>query len=286
MSIFKTYYALTKPGIIYGNAINTSAGFFLASAKHVEWLTLPAVLVGSSLVIASGCVLNNYIDRDIDNHMPRTKKRALVRGDVSGRSALIFGAILGAAGFTELSIFTNWLTVGVGLLGYFFYVVMYSLWWKRRSSFGTIVGSVSGAVPPVAGYVAVTNHLDAAAVLLFAILVLWQMPHFYAIAMYRRDEYAAAKVPVLSVTRGMARTRRSILVYIACFTVACAMLTVLGYTGYIYLGVMLLVGLAWLGKGMCIWRLSNQAWGRKMFLFSLTVTLATALLLSIGARLP
>jgi protoheme IX farnesyltransferase len=287
--LFKTYYQLTKPGIIYGNAINTAAGFFLGAGlvHHFYTWTLLAVLAGSSLVIASGCVFNNYIDRGIDHKMARTKKRALVSGTISGPSALIYASILGVAGFAALALYTNWLTVGVGAVGYFFYIVMYSLWWKRKSMFGTIVGSVSGAVPPVAGYTAVTGHFDAAAAILFFILVFWQMPHFYAIAMYRRDEYAAAGVPVLPVKKGMHYAKIQIVLYIVAFIITASLLTVLGYTGYIYLAVMVVLGLAWLRQGLRTFHSGDdKRWGRKMFFFSLIVTLGTAAMLSTGALLP
>ena len=194
----KDYYYLIKPGIIYGNAINTAAGFFLAAKGNIDFLLLLKTLGGSSLIIASACVFNNYIDRDIDSKMTRTKNRTLVRGAVPDPIALLYGSLLGVIGFGVLIIYTNVLTVLVGATGMFFYVVMYSIW-KRRSPYGTLVGSISGAVPPVAGYSAVTNSLDVGALILFLVLVFWQMPHFYAIAIRRREEYKEAGIPVLPV---------------------------------------------------------------------------------------
>src|SRR5665213_109625 len=127
----KAYYQLVKPGIVYANAMAAAAGFFLASRGHVVLLRLVAVLVGTSLVVAAGCVFNNYIDREIDKKMKRTKKRALVSGLVSGRKALLYGVVLVLVGFAALVSGTNWQTVGVGLLGLIFYVVVYSFG-KRR----------------------------------------------------------------------------------------------------------------------------------------------------------
>ncbi|MET0779334.1 MAG: heme o synthase [Candidatus Saccharimonadales bacterium] len=286
--MFKKYYRLTKPGIIYGNALNTAAGFFFAASyyRHFDLWTLLAVLAGSSLVIASGCVVNNYIDRGIDVKMERTKKRALVQGTISGQTALIYGGILGVIGFTILALYTNWLTVGIGAVGYFFYVVMYSVF-KRRSVFGTLIGAVSGAVPPLAGYVAVTNSLDSAAITVFLILVFWQMPHFYAIAIYRLKDYKAAGIPVWPAKKGIPSTKIQMVAYIIAFTVTAASLTLFGYTGLTYLGVVLGLGMAWLLRALEGFNaVDNTAWARKMFFFSLIVTLVMCAILSVGPLLP
>jgi protoheme IX farnesyltransferase len=286
--MFKTYYRLTKPGIIYGNAINIIAGFFLASTYFgtFRWQTLVAVIVGSSLVIGSGCVVNNYIDRDIDRKMERTKKRALVQGTVLIESALLFAAFLGAGGFGVLAAFTNWLTVIVGAVGYVFYVVVYG-YAKRNTVYGTLVGSISGAVPPLAGYVAVSGKIDAGAVIVFLILVCWQMPHFYAIAMYRLKDYKAAGIPVWPVVKGMQSTKIQIMAFIIAFIAAAGALTVFGYTGYTYLGIVLGAGGAWLVRAMEGFKATDDAaWARKMFGFSLLVTLVMCVALSIGGLLP
>ncbi len=262
------------------------AGFLLASAGQVSFGLLGAMVVGLSLVIGSACVFNNYIDRDIDRKMERTQKRALVKGTISGRNALAFGTVLGLAGVMVLGVLTNLLTLGVALVGVLVYVVLYAIG-KRASVYGTLVGSVAGAVPPVVGYCAVTNQFDGGAIILFAILVLWQMPHFYAIAMYRLDDYAAASLPVLPVKAGLAATKRQILWYIAAFTVMVTALTVFGYTGYTYLIVATGLGLAWFVMG---WRglaaSDDKLWARKMFKFSLIVLMTWSVLISAESVLP
>jgi protoheme IX farnesyltransferase len=285
-SVVKTYYQLTKPGIIYGNLLSATAGFLLASRGHVSLGLLVATLVGTSLVIACGCVLNNYIDRHLDAKMARTKKRALASGQIAAAPAIAYGIILGLLGFVVLSLFTNALTVGVGATGLFFYLVVYGLA-KRRSTLGTVIGSVSGATPPVAGYVAVTGELDLAAGLLFLIMACWQMPHFYAIAMFRATDYAAAGLPVLPVKKGMRLTKMYILLYIAMFILAAGMLTFWSYTGFIYLGVVTVLGCWWFLKGLQGFRSQpHEAWGRKMFLFSLLVLMGLSFILSVDAFLP
>ena len=285
-ALIKEYYHLTKPGIIRGNLISTIAGFLLASKGQISVGLFVATLLGISLVIASACVFNNYIDRDIDHKMARTKKRALVSGAISGRHALIYASILGAGGELMLVIYTNWLTAVIALFGFAMYVVVYGIW-KRRSTLGTIVGSVSGATPPVIGYCAVTGRLDSAAVLLFLILVFWQMPHFFAIAMYRLKDYSAAGLPVLPVKKGIQTTKIQMLLYTLGFALFTVMLTALGYTGRVYLGVALAISISW--TVLCVqgFRVSDDLrWARQMFFFSLFALTLLCATISVDHFLP
>jgi protoheme IX farnesyltransferase len=269
--LFKTYYHLTKPGIIRGNAIPAIAGFFLASRGNVSYLLLLETLIGISLVIAGACVYNNYLDREIDKKMARTKNRAIALGLVSKRSALTYATVLGILGLAVLAVYTNWLTVAIGVLGLFFYVIVYGVA-KRRSVHGTLVGSISGALPPVAGYVAVANRIDAVAVTLFFILVFWQMPHFYAIATYRRKDYKAAGIPVLPVVKGLRTAKRDILLYTLAFGVAAVTLSFTAHTGLPYFLVALGLSLFWLLSGLRGFTAKDDdRWARKMFGISLLV---------------
>lgn len=286
--MIREYYYLTKPGIIYGNALTTFAGFLLAciTTRSFSVAVLAGVVAGTALVIASGCVFNNYIDRGIDHRMKRTSNRALVKGTIPAKYALIYATLLGIAGFAALALLTNWLVFAIGAAGFIDYVVLYG-YCKRRSVYGTIVGSISGATPPLAGYCAAANQLDAGGIIFFLILVCWQMPHFYAIAMYRAKDYASAGLPVLPVRWGMRAAKINIVLFIAAFVLACALLTVYGYTGYIYLVLMTAIGLVWLVKGTSGFGThDNEAWGKKMFLFSLVVNLSFCFLIPLGALLP
>ncbi len=277
--MIKHYYLLTKPGIIFGNLITTVGGFALASKGYFDiWLFL-ATFVGLAGVIASACVFNNYIDRESDKKMARTQNRALVKGLISGRNAIYFAIFLSLAGFSILILYTNLLATLVALVGFLFYVVLYSFG-KYLSVFGTAIGSIAGAVPPVVGYCAVTNQIDAGAILLFLILVLWQMPHFFSIAVYRFDDYVAASIPVLPVVRGMRTTKIRMLIYIIAFIPTTLLLTVFGYTGYAYLIVATLLGIAWLFLCIKGFKVDNdKLWARKMFLFSLvTITVLCPLI--------
>jgi len=291
-SKIKTYYSLTKPGVLYGNALTAAAGFLLASGiagVFNFWLFL-ALCIGSTLIIASACVLNNYLDQDIDSKMARTKKRALVQGEIKGKNAVWFSVILGAVGLLILMLFTNTLVVLVGVGGFLVYVVFYGMLSKRLSIHGTLVGSISGAAPILAGYVAVSNQFDIGAVLVFLILFLWQMPEFYSISIFRHDEYKAAGVPVMAVVKGIKNTKIQIYMYTAAFVTATLLLTAFGYTGYIYLVVMGLLGAYWLWLGAkgfeAKTKAANEKWARKMFRFSLVMVLTVSLMMSVGPLLP
>ena len=281
------YYSLTKPGVLYGNVLTAAAGFLLASRGQVDFPLFAALVFGTTLVIASACVLNNVLDRDIDTVMERTRKRATVTGSIGARNAVIFSVVLGVAGMAMLIAWTNWLVVLVGLGGFLVYVVLYGMLSKRLSIHGTLVGSISGAAPILAGYVAVSGVVDIGAVLAFLTVFLWQMPEFYSIAIYRHDEYARANVPVISVVRGIRNTKVQILVYTIAFVVATLLLPVFGYVGIVYTVVMGAVGAYWIWLGIVGIRATDDArWARKMFRFSLVIILALCLMVSVGPVLP
>jgi protoheme IX farnesyltransferase len=283
VQLVREYYQLTKPGIIYGNTFVAAGGFLLASHLHIYFWLLAATLLGTALVIASSCVFNNYLDREIDKKMARTKKRALVSGAISGRAALMYAVILGILGFGILLTYTNILTFLVGLIGMFAYVAVYGVG-KRKSIYGTIIGSISGALPPVAGYLAVRGHVDAGALIIFIILTCWQMPHFYGIAMYRLKDYQAAGIPVWPAVRGMDSTKKQMLLFIVLFIISSLALTLIGYTGIIYSIVMTSLGLWWLKVGIKGFSATDDTkWGRKMFLFSLIVIAVLPIAWALGS---
>lgn len=277
----KTYYLLTKPGIIMGNTITAAGGFALASRGNIDYRLFFATVLGLIFIIASACVFNNYADRGIDKKMKRTQNRALVKGLISGPNALFYATILGIVGVIILAIFTNYLALLTALLGFFVYVVLYTFW-KRKSVHGTVVGSISGAVPPVVGYVAVSGRLDRGAVLFFLILVLWQMPHFFSIAIYRFKDYVAASIPVLPVKKGMQKTKINMLLYIIAFIFAASTLTIFNYTGYIYLAVVLLLSSIWLWQAIKGFSTNDDdKWAKQMFRISLFVITGLCIMIPI-----
>ncbi len=239
------YLSLTKPGIIFGNLVTAIGGFYLVK-PHASFILLLFTLIGISLVIASGCIFNNYIDRDIDPLMERTKNRATALGLVSTRKLLLFGTVLGLCGFGVLFFFTNILATFIAFIGFFFYSVVYSLYFKRSSVYGTAIGSISGAVPPVVGYCAASNAFDTGAIILFFMLVAWQMPHSYAIAIYRLKDYIAAGIPVLPVKKSMRYTKISMLVYVIIFSIISLLPTFFSYSGIYYLSVSMVLNFYWI----------------------------------------
>lgn len=278
--MIRKYYLLAKPGIIFGNAVTALGGFALASKGHIDFLLLLMTLLGLSLIVGAGCVFNNYLDRLSDKKMARTKNRPLAKGTISIQNANIYGATLLILGSAILTAFTNLLSVTIALAGFVIYVLFYTIL-KHKTVYGTAIGSVAGAVPPVVGYVAVTNHLDLAALLLFLIVTLWQMPHFFAIAMYRIDDYVAASIPVLPIKKGNHATKIRMLFYISVFTVMAAMLVVFGYAGYSYLLATLILGAYWLWVGVKGFKaLNDKIWARKMFVSSLVVIMGLCAMIS------
>jgi len=278
------YYLMTKPGIILGNLITVAAGFLLASKGKIDVWLFVATLLGLAFIIASACVFNNYIDRQNDKKMKRTKNRALVTGLISGSNALVFATFLGVIGNLILFVYTNLLALIVADVGFFVYVVLYSLW-KCRTIYGTALGSIAGAVPPVVGYCAVSNHFDLGALILFAMLVLWQMPHFFSIAINHFDDYVAAAIPVLPVEKGMLRTKIHMVLYIVGFILAAVMLTFFNYTGYLYLIVATSMGLIWLGACIQGFKSDNdQLWGRQMFRLSLVLIALVCFIIPFDVR--
>lgn len=264
-----TYVSLTKPGIIAGNAITAVAGWALASRGNMNFWLLFAMLAGLSLIMASACVFNNCIDRSADGKMARTKNRAVVIGLISVPKALIFAAALGLLGIFILARYTHLVPLMVAMTGLFVYVVLYTLL-KYRTRHVTLIGAIAGAVPPVVGYTAVTHTLDLGAWLLFAIVFFWQMPHFFAIAIYRMEEYASAMIPVLPIKKGILATKVQMVIYAAAFLAAAVMLT--GYIGYVYLAVAAGLGLSWLWIAIQGFNaVDDKAWARKMFIYSLVV---------------
>lgn len=304
--MMKYYYELTKSGLVLGNLITVIAGFLLGTrilhgiigTLVINWWLLLATLLGIALVMASGCVFNNYIDRDIDTKMDRTKHRALVNKHISGRNAFIFAIVLGAIGFLILLLDTNLVAALAAVTGFIFYVFAYSLWGKRNSVYGTFIGAIAGATPPVVGYAAASGRIDAAAAILFLIMLAWQMPHFFAIAIRRHDDYAAAGIPVMPVKNGLRRTKFSMVIYIIEFILAASLLFIFGYTEAVYLTITLILGLVWLILGLRGFGISdrsgarddaahvsdaNKNWARQMFFLSLIVMMVLFITIAIGA---
>lgn len=261
---------LAKPGIIFSNLMTAFGGFWVAARWDVDWALLIFMIIGTTLVIGSGCVLNNYLDRDMDTKMARTQNRVLPTGKIDPNFVLWYGIIMGIIGMSVLWFLVTPLSALVGLLGLFFYVWIYTAWFKRTSVWSTVVGAISGAVPPVLGYCAVSEQIDAGALILFAILFLWQMPHFWALGIRRVEEYRAAGFPLLPVVRGSFVTKISMMRYVVLLVPTSALLYLYGYVGMIYLFAAIIMGIYW--AYLCLKGFNAKdevAWAKKTFIFSL-----------------
>lgn len=281
----QAYYRLTKPGIVYGNALMAIAGYFFGAAGNPSLSVFLAMLIGISAVIASACVYNNVIDRDIDAKMERTKERAMPSGRIPQVDALLFASFLLLIGLVLLVLGTNALTAFVALMGHLAYVVLYG-YAKRKTVHGTLIGTLSGSTPPVIGYVAATGTLDLTALLLFVVLAAWQMPHFYAIAIFRRDDYKQAGIPVLSVVSGMEATRRQIIIYVGVFIVSCVLLGLFSSLSLLSTLVLVLLGAYWLL--LCLTQAEDEPierWAGRQFGWSLRLLLFMCIILSLDSFL-
>ncbi|REK63674.1 MAG: protoheme IX farnesyltransferase [Cohnella sp.] len=272
--MLKDLVALTKPRIIRLNLFAAFGGFWVASRWQMDWMLLVWVLIGSALTMASACVFNNYWDREMDSKMERTRNRALPTGRVRPSFVLVYGIALGVIGLAVLFALVNPLTGWLGLLGMFVYVVVYTMWLKRSSTWSTSVGGVSGAMPPVIGYCAVTGEVDAGAWLLFALLFLWQPPHFWSLAIRRVEEYRAAGFPVLPVVKGVRRTKVQMIPYIAALLAASVLMYVYDYAGVVFLVLSVAVASVWLLHAVSGLRAGDtEKWAKADFMISVNYLL-------------
>lgn len=276
---FRSYYLLTKPGILMGNGFVAAASFCLASKESFNFLLFLALVTGLGFVIAASCVFNNCIDKAADAKMERTKNRPLVTGAISLRSALLFGSVSAVLGFVILAQFTNWIAFTAALLGAVTYVLLYSFA-KYFTSYGTLIGSFSGAMPPVVGYTAASNQLDAGAFLLFLMLIFWQMPHFFAISIYRMKEYQQAEIPIHPIEEGILSTKRQMFVYSIAFLASALLLSLYGGAGPLFGLAALIMGVIW--SYFCYEGFKAKddiLWGKKVFRFSLLIIVVLSVLM-------
>lgn len=275
-----------KTGIIRSNLIPMFAGLTLSLYTYQIGIfeKLPEILLaflGSILVIGAAGALNNLYDRDIDAVMKRTRERPTVTGEIKPKTVLWLGIFMAVAGIVLLSL-TTWLAGALGFLGFFFYVVPYTMWSKRRTVYNTEIGSISGAMPPLIGWAAVHPDILHPAILgLFIITVIWQMPHFYSIAIRKHEEYKAAGVPMLPVVKGVRRTYIQTNIYLI-ILVGISFLFGSLSTGLML--VALLMSVIWLALSIFGYkRMDSEKWAKSMFIYSLihmTVVFSTVIIYS------
>jgi protoheme IX farnesyltransferase len=271
------YYELTKPRLNFLVLVTTVVGFYMASgpdrpdslgaAQH--WILLLSTIIGTALCAAAASVLNQLAEIRFDKLMPRTRHRPLPAGRIGVGPAAMYGAALGIAGVTCLALLVNLLTAALGLITIIAYVLVYTPM-KRRSTLNTVIGAIPGAIPPVMGWTAARNGISPEAATLFCILFFWQMPHFLAIAILYRNDYAAGGFMMLPVVdEDLSVTSRQILMYGAALIPVSLMPTLLGMTGRIYFVVALALGLGFLACGFAAAATRTRADARKLFFASI-----------------
>ncbi len=239
--IWRSFYELTKPRVVMLIVFTSIVGTLLAVPG---WPPLDALIFGNlgvGLAAASAAVINHILDERIDAQMSRTKRRPLPTGKLSVRAALLFAGALCVLSMLILVLLVNVLTAALTFASLIGYAVIYTVWLKRATSQNIVIGGAAGAAPPVLGWAAVTNSIDPNALLLFLIVFVWTPPHFWALAIARKDEYAKVGIPMLPVTHGVAFTRLQVLLYTVLLTAVTLMPFVTGMSGLIYLAVALVL---------------------------------------------
>ncbi len=243
LQVIKSYWQLTKPRIILLLLITTAGGMWIAAQGQVDPVLLIVTLLSGTFAAGSANTINCLYDRDIDYIMERTRSRPLPSGRVSPRDALIFAITLAVLSFGLLTYFANLLSACLAMSGIFFYVVVYTHWLKRHSTQNIVIGGAAGAIPPLVGWAAVTGDLSWAAWVLFAIIFLWTPPHFWALAIMIREDYAKVGVPMLPVVDGNEPTSKQIFYYtLSLIPVSLLLVYPLHVMGAVYATIALLLG--------------------------------------------
>ncbi|MEH2420030.1 MAG: heme o synthase [Nostoc sp.] len=272
LQVIQSYYQLTKPRIIPLLLITTAGSMWIAAKGEVDPLLLLVTLTGGTLAAASAQTINCVYDRDIDYDMERTRHRPMPSGKVQPRDALIFAIALATISFTLLAVFANLLAALLAFSGIVFYILVYTHWLKRHSTQNIVIGGAAGAIPALVGWAAVTGTLSWSAWLIFAIVFLWTPPHFWALALMIKDDYAKVGIPMLPVIEGTTATVKQIWYYTLLTVVATVLLVYpLGASGILYAVIALILGGLFIYKS---WRLlqnpEDRTVARELFLYSIS----------------
>ncbi len=277
--------ALTKPRIIELLLVTTLPTMIVAKRGLPSVGLMVATLVGGALAAGGANAINMFVDRDIDQVMHRTRNRPLVTGAVTPQAALIFAISLEVVAFVELWLAVNLLSAVLAVSATAFYVFVYTLWLKRRSSQNIVIGGAAGAVPVLVGWSAVTGSLSWTPVVLFAIIFIWTPPHFWALAVKYRDDYDAAHVPMLPAVATLRRTSREILLYTVLLVAVSLFFAGIADMGALYVVVAAVLGAGFLLMAGRLWQLArhDRATGRDaMRLFSYSITYLTVLFVAMA----
>lgn len=266
----KDFFALTKPLIVGLLLITTYGGLVIGMRAWPSFSLTMWTLLGGALAAGGSSALNQYIDRELDKHMQRTAKRPLADGRLTNAEGLAFGLGLTLASYYVLACFVNGLAALLSLAGIVYYVILYSLWLKKATVQNIVIGGGAGAIPPLVGYAAATGNLDWTAWILFAIIFMWTPPHFWALAIVRRNDYERAGVPMMPVVRGELETRKQILIYTVELVAITLLLPMLNLAGTIYLIACLVFGGALLYAAWAVWKHGGNKLAWRMYRWSST----------------
>lgn len=270
---WRDYYLLTKPGVVQLLVFTAIVGMFLAVPGMVPWDVLVLGSLGIGLTAAAAAVVNQVIDQRIDAQMARTRSRPLPMGRVQERDALTFALVLGLVGIGTLAIFVNVLTAVLTFVSLIGYAIIYTVWLKRATPQNIVIGGAAGAFPPMIGWAAATGQVSAVGVALFLLILLWTPPHFWALALYRSDDYRRAGVPMLPVVAGARETKRQMLIYTLLLVPVALAPTVLGTVGWLYGAAAVIMSATFVAHAVTVWRAPDDREGhapaRRMFKFSL-----------------
>jgi protoheme IX farnesyltransferase len=261
------YFELTKPKVQTLLLFTTITTMEIAGSPPVSKIALTCL--GGYLSAGGAGAVNHYYDRDIDAQMPRTAARPIPSGRISPRAGLTFGFVLCALSFLVLSLTVNLLAAALALGGFVGYVCVYTVWLKRRSAQNIVIGGAAGAMPPLVGWAATRGSLSWTAVYLFAIVFYWTPPHFWSLSLLMKDEYARVGVPMMPVVRGERETRRHIVLYTLLLYAISQLPFCAGEFGGAYLVGSMLLGLAFIGGAVWLYRRADRRTALRLYLFSL-----------------
>ncbi|MCM4081355.1 heme o synthase [Paractinoplanes hotanensis] len=286
VALLRAYLSLCKPQIVELLLVTTVPTMMVAAGGWPDLRTLAVVLIGGSMAGGAASALNCYIDRDIDQVMRRTKRRPLPANAVTPRAVLVFGLTLAVISVALMAVFTNWLATALTAGAIFYYDVVYTLWLKRRTPANTFWGGICGSAPVIIGWAAVTGTVSALGWALFAVVFFWQMPHFYALAIKYKDDYARAGIPMLPVVRSARRVNGEIVLYTVLTVVASLAVWPLGSglgLGLIYGITAIATGAAFLGEALLLVKRSRAGEPTKpMRLFHWSITYLTILFIAVA----
>jgi protoheme IX farnesyltransferase len=282
----RDYLSLTKPGIVLWLLITAYCAMVVAGHGAPAWGLAVATMAGLGLSAAGAHAVNMWYDRDIDKLMGRTQDRPVPTGRIPATTALRLGIAAEIVSIPILGLGANWPTALWSMAGFLFYVLVYTFWLKRRTPQNIVIGGAAGAVPPLVGWTAVSPHLAWAPVLMFLIIFLWTPPHFWALALYKQDDYRRAGVPMMPVARGARTAKVQALAYTAALGIASVALYATHVVGVLYLMVAIVLGLGFLAIGVRLLaeRDGGDVWARHTFVYSLLYVVALFLAMVVNVK--